>query len=57
MFIYSIGDWTEGAYVSPIVEKMCIAVSQNDLKTIQSCLEDGMHLLIINSVRLTPLLD
>lgn len=35
------GDWTEGAYVSPIVEKMCIAVSQNDLRTIQSCLEAG----------------
>lgn len=46
------GDWTEGAYVSPIVEKMCIAVSQNDLRTIQSCLEAGyssFHFLVLKS--------
>lgn len=40
------GDWTEGAYVSPVVEKMCIAVSQNDLMTIKSCLEAGTTIFL-----------
>jgi hypothetical protein len=45
------GDWTEGAYVSPVVEKMCIAVSQNDLATIRSCLEEGsVEILILSDV-------
>lgn len=50
------GDWTEGAYVSPIVEKMCIAVSQNDLVTIRTCLEEGANINATDPVGRTPLI-
>jgi ankyrin repeat protein len=49
------GDWTEGAYVSPNTETMCVAIAKNDVATVKACLEAGVDVDGADPVGRTPL--
>lgn len=49
------GDWTEGAYVSPATNELCLAVTKDDVATVTKLLDAGADVDVRDPVGRTPL--